>query len=107
VYATCVIQFGTLLRTLRRKTGISIKKLAPQLGVNYSYLSRLENHDVGPSEEFIRKVADYFGYNNDLLLLSAGKVPADVLQILRTHPENALKILRQRFGRQRHQRDFA
>jgi transcriptional regulator with XRE-family HTH domain len=93
--------FGRILRELRRKAGLSIKRLAPDLAVNYSFISRLENNDVGPSEEFVKRVAEYFGYDNDLLLLAAGKVPAEMLGILREHPEEALALLRQNFGGRR------
>jgi len=33
------------------------------------------------------------------LLLAAGKVPAEVLEILREHPEEAIEFLREHFGR--------
>lgn len=93
--------FGALLRQLRNKSRIGIKGLAPQLGVSYSYLSKLENNEVGPSEEFVRRVAKYFRYDRDKLLLSAGKVPPDVLEILRENPDQAIQFLKERFGRPR------
>jgi len=92
------MQFGKVLRQLRATRGLGIKKLAPELGVSYSYLSKLENSEVGPSEDMIGRVAKYFGYDKDRLLLSAGKVPADVLQILQNNPDEAIEFLKQRFG---------
>jgi HTH-type transcriptional regulator, competence development regulator len=94
-----VTKFGTVLRQLRTKTGIGIKVLAPRLGVTYSYLSKLENDEVGPSEELVHRVAKYFKYDRDQLLLSAGKVPAEVLEILRENPDRAIQFLKDRFGR--------
>lgn len=91
--------FGVLLRNLRYKSGIGIKKLAPELGVTYGYLSKLENADATPSEEFVYKVAAYFQQDVGELLLSAGKVPPDVLKILRENPQEAVEFLRARFGR--------
>jgi transcriptional regulator with XRE-family HTH domain len=93
------MKFGTVLRQLRTKTGIGIKGLAPRLGVSYSYLSKLENDEVGPSEELVGRVAKYFRYDRDRLLLSAGKVPQDVLDILRENPDKAIQFLKERFGR--------
>jgi transcriptional regulator with XRE-family HTH domain len=95
------MSFGKILRELRTGAGMGIKKLGPQLGVNYTYLSKLENNEVSPSEDFVEKVAQYFHYNRDQLLLSAGKVPDDILQILRDHPEGAVELLRERFSRRR------
>jgi len=98
------MEFGDILRDLRTKAGLGIKKLAPELDVTYSYISKLENKDLRPSEEFIQRVAEYFGYDNDRLLLAAGRVPAEVLEILREHPEEAVEFLREHFGRRRNER---
>lgn len=94
-------EFGNILRELRGKAGIGIKRLAPELGVTYSYLSKLENNQIRPSEELVGRVADYFHYDRDRLLLAADKVPPEILQILREHPDDALDFLRERFGRRR------
>lgn len=95
------MEFGHILRRLRAKRGLGIKTLAPDLGVTYSYLSKLENSEVGPSEELVSRVAEYFNYDRDELLLSAGKVPPEILEILRTHPQDAVEFLRERFGKRR------
>jgi transcriptional regulator with XRE-family HTH domain len=91
--------FGSILRELRQRTGVGIKRLAPELGVSYSYLSKLENSEVGPSEELVGKVAKYFEYDRDRLLIAAGKIPPEILRILQDHPDEALDFLRTRFGR--------
>jgi transcriptional regulator with XRE-family HTH domain len=92
------VQFGEILRKLRSERGQGIKKLAPELGVDYSYLSKLENGNISPSAEFVTRVANYFEYDRNRLLLSAGKIPEEVLTILRENPDEALMYLRQRFG---------
>ncbi len=93
--------FGQLLRQLRIKSGLGIKRLAPELGVNYTYLSKLENNEVGPSEKMVGRVARYFNYDRDRLLLTAGKVPPEILEILRNNPDEAIGFLRERFGRRK------
>ena len=94
-------EFGDILRELRGRTGIGIKRLAPELGVTYSYLSKLENNQIRPSEELVDRVAHYFNYDRDHLLLAADKVPPEILRILREHPDEALGFLRERFGQPR------
>ncbi len=94
-------EFGDILRELRTKEGVGIKRLAPELGVSYSYLSKLENNEIGPSKDLIDKIAKYFDYDRDQLLLAAGKIPPEILQILQDNPEEALDFLRERFGRGR------
>jgi HTH-type transcriptional regulator, competence development regulator len=92
------VNFGETLRLLRRDAGVGIKRLGPELGVSYSYVSKLESGEVNPSEELVGRVAAYFQYDRDRLLLSAGKVPPEVLRILQEHPDDAVQFLRQRFG---------
>ncbi len=91
--------FGSRIRELRYQRGIGIKRLAPELGVDYSYLSRLENEKVAPSTKMIDRLSEYFDQNKDELMLLADKVPKDVMQILREHPREALALLRESFIR--------
>ena|ERR1017187_3776084 len=98
------MDFGDILRQLRAEKGVGIKRLAPDLGVTYSYLSKLENSEVNPSEEFVTRVAEYFKYDRNELLLSAGKVLQEILEILRTNPQDAVEFLRERFGKRRDRR---
>lgn len=93
--------FGKLFRRLRSKTGLGIKRLAPELGVSYSYLSKLENNELNPSEEFVQRAARYFKTDRNQMLLSAGKIPPEVLRILQEHPEDAVELLREKFGRRK------
>jgi transcriptional regulator with XRE-family HTH domain len=90
--------FAGLFKKLRKRSGIGIKRLAPHLGVTYSYLSKLEHGATAPSERLVYKTAEYFSCNPDPLLLAAGKIPPDILRILQEHPEDALTFLKQRFG---------
>lgn len=98
------MEFGDILRSLRTGAGLGIKRLAPDLGVNYTYLSKLENKEVRPSEELVKRVARYFRYNEDELMVAAGRIPDDILEILRQNPEDAIEFLRQRFRRTRAKR---
>jgi len=90
--------FGKLLKQLRLKKGVSIKKLAPILGLNYTYISKIENSKTTPSEEVVEKISKYFGYDSDDLLIKAGKMPPDVVDILKNNPEKAISYLREKFG---------
>jgi hypothetical protein len=58
----------------------------------------LENESIGPSAEMVARVATYFNYDYNRLLLSAGKVPDEILAILRENPGEAIEFLRERFG---------
>ena len=93
------MSLGTLLRDLRRKKGLGIKKLAPNLHLDYTYLSRLENDKVVPSENVIERLSNYYEYDKDELMVLANKLPDDIRDILRDNPREALQYLRQRFAR--------
>jgi transcriptional regulator with XRE-family HTH domain len=92
------MDFGSLLKSLREKAGTSIKRLAPELGVDYTYLSKLENNHVYPSENLVDRVSNYFNYSKEELLLAANKIPEDVLKILRENPTEAMAVLRKEFS---------
>ena len=92
------MEFSILLKNLRTRQGISIKKLAAELDVNYTYISKLENSKVYPSPEVISKFSNYFNYSSDELMVAAGKIPKDIQQILKENPKEAIKYLRRRFS---------
>lgn len=92
------MNFGVLLKRLRKRKGISIKKLAPELNINYTYLSKLENDRLYPSEEVIKRVGEYFDYDTDELLISANKIPKDIIEILQNNPKEAIRFLRKKFS---------
>lgn len=92
------MQFGELLKTLRAQKGISIKKLAPEIGLDYTYISKLENSKVMPSEQVILKFSKYFDYSSDELMIAAGKLPDDVQAILKSNSKQILDYLRTSFN---------
>lgn len=90
--------FGSLMRMLRQQQGVGIKRLASDLDVDYTYISRIENGKATPSEKVINKFSDYFRYDKDELMILADKIPEDIKRILRENPREALAYLRGRFG---------
>ncbi len=92
------MKIGRLLKTLRMQKGVSIKKLGPELGLDYTYISKVENSKASPSPAVIEKMSHYFDYDSDELMIAAGKIPKDIQKILRNNPEEAIKYLRKKFG---------
>ncbi len=89
--------FGTILKKIRKSKGIGIKKLSSHLNISHSYISKLENNKSLPSEEFIRKISEIFEYDKEELMIRAGRLPEDILNILRENPKEATQYLRNRF----------
>lgn len=76
--------FGPRLRELRKQAGLSQRELAEKIGVSFTYLSKIESGVMPPpSEKVLGKLAEALNIDEDELLTLAGKIPADILQILR------------------------
>ncbi len=77
--------FGKRLRELRRDQGLSQRGLADRAGIDFTYLSKIENGRMEPpSEEVIRRVAEELGADADELIVLADKFPSDLAQQLKT-----------------------
>ena len=76
-----------VLREAREANGQSLRGAARNLGVDASYLSRVESGERSASSELRRRAESLYGIDSDTLALSAGQVPTDVLVILQRHPE--------------------
>jgi transcriptional regulator with XRE-family HTH domain len=87
-----------LIRRLRSERSESLRKAARDLGVDASYLSRVEAGTRTPSSELEGRIQAHYGVPKDLVDLAVGRVPEDVLVILREHPE-LLDEIRRRYAR--------
>jgi transcriptional regulator with XRE-family HTH domain len=68
--------FGRTLRQYRRSCGISQRRLAQQVGVDFSYISKLENDRLPPpASETVSRLADALGVAAAELLAAARKLP--------------------------------
>lgn len=86
-----------LLRRLRSEQGRSLRRASRDLGIDPSYLSRVESGERSPSGAMKDRISSYYGLDRDLLDLTAGRAPVDVVDILRRHPD-VLDELRRRYG---------
>lgn len=73
-------EIGTLLRNLRLRRGMSQFDLADAVGINNSYLSRIENGERRPSPKILRKFADALQYSYDDLVVTSGILSADFVK---------------------------
>jgi transcriptional regulator with XRE-family HTH domain len=68
--------FGNRLRELRREKGLSQRRLAELVGVDFSYISKLENDRLPPpASETISKLAEELGISHTDLHAAARKFP--------------------------------
>lgn len=74
------MDFGQRLRELRKERGMTLRGLAEAVGVDFTYLSKIENGKAGymPGAETIRSLADALEADPLELLQLADKVPPEM-----------------------------
>ena len=101
VYYVVHMTFGEFIRSVRDKRfkedrSFSVRQVAQRIGVEPSYLSKIERDQVAPpSEATIRRLAGELGEDADLLLAMAGKVASDLRSIILQRPQLFAELLRQ------------
>lgn len=77
------MEFGEQLRELRLQQGLNQRKLAKKVGIDFTYLSKIETGKMPPpSQETIRKLAEALDVDEDELLVLAGRVPDDIKDVV-------------------------
>jgi len=75
--------FGQKLQELRRSADLSQRDLATQVGVDFSYISKVENDRLPPpSADTIVRICTVLGIPPDELLSLTGKLPTDAREML-------------------------
>src|SRR5437016_10157914 len=85
---------GGRVRELRKNARLSQRELAARLRVSFSHLSKIETGADTASDDLLMRVATELGADPDELLLSAGRIPADLLQRMSDQPTLALQFLK-------------
>jgi HTH-type transcriptional regulator, competence development regulator len=77
--------FGEALRDLRRSKNVSQRDLADKVGVDFSYISKVENGRLPPpAADTIEKICAVLEVSSGELLSLSGKVPTQVKEMLGT-----------------------
>lgn len=85
--------FGSHLRDLRKARRLTQQQLADAVGIDFTYISKVENGRVDPpSEATIRKIADVLGADAEALLAQAGKVGPELKDAAASEPQLALLL---------------
>ena len=93
--------FGDYVRAqreaLRRNDReFSVRQVAARIGIEPSYLSKIERgEERPPSEATIVKLAEDLGEDADALLAMAGKVSGDLQEVIRRRPRLFADLIRE------------
>ncbi|MGD2124348.1 MAG: helix-turn-helix transcriptional regulator [Gemmatimonadota bacterium] len=95
-----MVTFGRFVRDCRealRKEDprYSVRRVAQRMGIQPSYLSKVERDEVPPpSEETTKKLAQELGVDSDVLLAMAGRVSSDLQDVIRKRPALFAELIR-------------
>jgi len=93
--------FGDYIRKRREELKVrdrefSVRKVAARLGVQPSYLSKVERGEQAPpTEAKIAALAEILGEDTDVLLALAGKVSSDLREVIVRRPQLFAQLIRQ------------
>ena len=74
----------------------SLRRLATRIGIEPSYLSKIERGlEPRPSEQTTKAIARELGEDPDALLAMAGKVSSDLQDIIRKRPQLFSQLIRE------------
>ncbi len=94
-------KFGAYLRRKREelretRAEYTVRKLAARLGVQPSYVSKVERGEVSPpSEATILRWAEEIGVDPDVLLALAGKVSSELRDVIVKRPQVFAQLIRE------------
>lgn len=78
--------FGEHIRRLRTEQKLSLRSCAKKVGVSPSYLSRVEHGEEKASTYLIRKLAVPLGVDFEKLMVLAGRVSEETLDVIKSDP---------------------
>lgn len=87
--------FGQTVRRLRKERQLTQKEIAKKVGIDVTYLSKIENGKLNPpAHDKIEKLANILGVDSDFLITEAGKVPKDITDMIPKKSSKIPKLLR-------------
>lgn len=95
-----MIDFGEYIREQRQKLqerdrSFSLRQVAQRVGIEPSYLSKIERGtESPPSETTISSLAEELGADRDVLLALAGKVSSDLQAVIKKRPALFAQLIR-------------
>ena len=79
--------FGQTLQEIRRSKDVTQRELATAVGVDFSYISKVENDRMPPpAADTIVKICEKLGVPSDTLLAMTGKMPTSIKEAVSEKP---------------------
>jgi len=90
------ITFGYKIKIARKDKGYSQKELGKLIGIDFTYLSKLENNraDYPPKEEVIKMLANHLELDAEELTFLAGRLPSEYQEVLKASYQSIPALFR-------------
>ena len=89
------MNFGSRIKELRKKRNISQRELAQKAGIDFTYLSKIENNKAEPpSEDLVRNLAKELECDPLELIYLSQRVPAEDQKTIIESPKEWQLIFR-------------
>lgn len=90
------ITFGQKIKEARKAKNYSQRVLAKQIGIDFTYLSKIENNrsDYAPKEDVIRRLAEQLELDAEELIFLAGRIPESDTDLLKQHYQTMPALFR-------------
>jgi transcriptional regulator with XRE-family HTH domain len=86
--APIMSNFGQMLRTLRKEKRITQRQLAERVGIDFTYISKIESGTMDPpAEDKIIRMAEILGKDPDQFMIAAKKIPSDFHKVITENEE--------------------
>ena len=101
VYYVLHMTLGAHIRSVREQLrsndrSFSVRQVARRVGIEPSYLSKIEREVVPPpSEATISRIAGELGEDSDLMLAMVGRISSDLREIILDRPKLFTDLIRQ------------
>lgn len=89
--------FGRKIRALRIQQGLSLQNVSNRLNISKPYLSLIETGARIPSEAVIRRLARFFGEDEDTWAFWVKEAPL-IERINKKYPDQAFALMRRAEG---------
>ncbi|HEY9646768.1 MAG TPA: helix-turn-helix transcriptional regulator [Chroococcidiopsis sp.] len=89
------MDLGSVVKEYRIRKGYSQRKLAEETGINFTYVSKIENNnaDYAPSESVLKSLAAALEVDSDFLIALSGRLSGQVEMFIKENRENVSKLL--------------
>jgi transcriptional regulator with XRE-family HTH domain len=88
-------KFGAFIRREREAMGIGLREMARRIQVSPTYLSMVERDAMHPpSEDKVKAIAAIINCDADDLLARAGRLSAEIAEIIKRRPVELAALLR-------------